>query len=539
MGRSTMIIAAPARVAAAAVAVALALLAAACASGSPDSTGAQANFTFALPAAPISLDIPRDFDGNIMQIMSLVTEKLERISTTGQLSADLATSVSQPNATTLVYHIRSGVKFSDGTPLTAADVAWSLNHVTDAKAGAETAGNVMSFASATVTGPLQVTVKLKYSDPLARENLAVISFIQEAKFGRAHPKDLGTSAAVPVGTGPYRVSSDTTQAVTLTRNPYYWGPKPPLNKITFNFIATDTTAQLAMRSGAIQGALVSDLKTASQWQAIKEARLYSLPSLAMTFLTLDTSRPPLSDIHVRKAIAYSLNRAGVMAASFGRYATLLKGLASPGLLADLAPSAGAAQSVLGGLPQYGFSLAKAKAELAQSAYPHGFSLTVPYINGDPFSELTVLNLQQNMKALGVTITPKQESESQWTASIYAHSKTIGMQTMEIIPPIPDPAAILGVITGTENIAPQRFNLANWSTPTVDRASTEINTSADKATRWQATRTLLAAIATDVSYIPLYSPDTVAVLGGGFRFAKPQTLFDLDVNGTWAFDLRAG
>jgi peptide/nickel transport system substrate-binding protein len=519
-----------------AAALALALLAAACTSSS--TSGSHGSLTFALPAAPISLDMAKDFDNNTMQIMSLVTEKLERISATGQLSPDLATSVSQPNATTLIYHIRSGVKFSDGTPLTAADVAWSLDHLTDAKAGAETAVIAPSFASATVTGPLQVTVKLKYPDPLARENLAVISFIQEAKFGRSHPKDLGTPAAVPVGTGPYRVSGDTTQALTLTRNPYYWGPKPPLGKITFNFIATDTSAQLAMRSGAIQGALVDDLKTAGQWQAIGDARLYSLPSLVMTFLTLDTSTPPLSDIHVRKAIAYSLNRAGVMAAGYGKYATLLKGLASPGLVAGLAPSPAAAQRALNGLPQYGFNLAKAKAELAQSAYPHGFSLTVPYITGMPFSELTVLNLQQNMKALGVTIIPKPESESQWAASVYAHGKNIGMQTLDISPPIPDPADLLGLISGKENIAPQRFNLANWSSPAVDQASTELNKSTDKATRWQAATTLLTAIANDVPYIPLYSPDTVVVLGGGFRFAKPLDVFALQVNGTWAFDLRA-
>jgi peptide/nickel transport system substrate-binding protein len=524
--------------------VAVAMLAAACSGNSAGSSaktsGAEsASFTFALPAAPISLDITKDFDGNIMQIMALVTEKLERISNTGQLSPDLATSVTQPNATTLIYHIRSGVRLSDGTPLTAADVAWSLQHVTDTKAGAQTAGNVLSFASAAVTGPLQVTVKLKYPDPTARENLSVISFIQEAKFGRAHLSDLGSPGVVPIGTGPYKVSSDTTQAVTLTRNPYYWGPKPPVAKIVFNFISTDTTAQLAMRSGSIQGALVGDLKTVSAWKAISGTTLYSLPSLYTNFLTLDMSSGPLSDVHVRKAIAYSLDRAGVMAAGFGQYATLMKGLATAGLLADVAPSAAAAQSFLNGLPQYPFDLAKARAELAQSAYPHGFSLTVPYVTADPASELTVLNLQQNMKQLGVTITPKAESESQWTAAIYAHGKNLGMQTMALIPPIPDPAALLGVVTGTENIRPQGFNLANWSSPAVNQANTELNRSTDKATRWHAAETLLSAIAADVPYIPLYSQNTVAVLGGGWRFDTPQNLFDLDVDGTWAFHLAAG
>jgi len=103
------------------------LFATGCTGSSGGTHGGQAtSFTFGVGAAPISLDIAKDFDGNIMQIMALVTEKLELISSNGDLSPALATSVTQPDSTTLVYHIRSGVTFSDGTPLTAQDVAWSL-----------------------------------------------------------------------------------------------------------------------------------------------------------------------------------------------------------------------------------------------------------------------------------------------------------------------------------------------------------------------------------------------------------------------------
>jgi len=141
-------------------------------------------------AAPISLDIAKDFDGNIMQIMALVTEKLELISSNGDLSPALATSVTQPDSTTLVYHIRSGVTFSRRH--TADRAGRGLEPAAhDRRQGrAQTAGNVPSFQSAAASGPLQVTVKLKRLDPTARQNLAVISFVQEAKFGAAHQKDL-------------------------------------------------------------------------------------------------------------------------------------------------------------------------------------------------------------------------------------------------------------------------------------------------------------------------------------------------------------
>jgi peptide/nickel transport system substrate-binding protein len=497
-----------------------------------------ASFTFALPAAPISLDIAKDFDGNIMQIMAPVTQKLENVTASGKLTPGLATSVDQPDPQTLVYHLRDGVKFSDGKPLTSADVVWSLHHLTDPGGGAQTAGNAPWIKDITATGTDAVTVTLTQPVAYARASIAVIGFIQEAAFAKAHAKDLGTPTAVPIGTGPYKVTQDTTQQVALRRNPFYHqAQQPAVNQINFTFISQDNTAQLAMRSGSLQGALVGNLKSVAQWRSIKGTSLNMLEALQTTFLTLDTSAAPLNDVHVRKAIAYSIDRAGVMSAGYGKSSQLLQSVAPAGVLTDVAPSAPAAEQFLNSLPRYGLDPAKAKQELAESAYPNGFSLSVPVIADAPYSDLVVQNLAENMKPLHVTITPKTIAESQWVATVYAHAKGIGMQTMDLIPPIPDPSAVLGVVTGKANIRPGGFNLANWSTPVAEAAYRQVTDSTDKATRWQAAKTLLTAIADDVPYIPLFNPDTVVVLGGGFRFGHPKTLFDLDVNGTWVYDLK--
>lgn len=384
--------------------MAIALLLSACSGSSTNGPKDADSFTFALQAAPSSLDLAKNYGGATLQMVAPVTEKIEQISVSGKISPGLATSVSQPDDTTIVYTIRSGVKFSDGNPLTADDVAWSLTHV--ATPGTATAGRLTSFDSATATGPLEVTVKLKRPDPSARVLIAAVGAIQEAKFAQEHPDDLGTAAALPIGTGPYKFSSYTPQEVTLTRNPHYWGSKPPVNKIEFNFIAEDNTARLAMQSGSIQGAMVNDLKTIKQWQTIKGVTTHVLPSTSTAFLTLDTSEAPLNDIHVRKAIAYSVDSAGIMQAGYGDYAKKLNSVCPPVLLEGVAPSAKSVQTFLDSLPTYSLDPAKAKAELSKSAYPQGFSLTVPYITGTPWSELAVLNLAQNMKALGVTITPQ-------------------------------------------------------------------------------------------------------------------------------------
>ncbi|ANY05448.1 hypothetical protein AFB00_03020 [Pseudonocardia sp. HH130630-07] len=517
------------------------VLATACTgSSTPSGPGGTADsFTFALPAAPISLDVVKDFVGNTMQVVAPVTEKLELVSETGEVSPGLAASVAEPDPTTLVYTLRPDVRFSDGAPLTSDDVVWSLKHAADTAAGAQTAGNITWIESVTATGPLEVTVRTTQPVPNARGSIAVVGFVQQAAFGRAHPEDLGTPAASPVGTGPYRIAANTPDRITLERNPHFRGPAPRVATIHFTFIPQDNSAQLAMRSGALQGAVASNLKTVDQWRAIPGTTPYEMPSLYTTFLTMDTTTAPLDDVHVRRAIAHSVDRAGVLSAGYGSYATLLRGLAPPGLLASVAPSTDAVDAFLDGLPQYDLDPAAARDELARSAYPQGFTLDVPVITGNPASELVVQNLARNMAGLGVTITPRPVTSSQWTSTVYAHGDDIGMQTMALVPSIPDPSSVLGAVTGRENIRPQGFNLANWSPPAAEEAFRRLETSTDRAQRWEASQVLLRGIAEEVPYLPLFGLNTVAVLGDGFTFDRPPGFFDLYINGSWVHALTAG
>jgi peptide/nickel transport system substrate-binding protein len=527
----------------------VALSAAACSSGS-SATGTAGSrhltatsktiptFTWAWNSPTTSLDISKDNSvAGPGAIMSLVTQPLQRISSTGTLTPLLVSAVGQPNPATYVYNLRSGVRFSDGHLMTAQDVVWSLRYMM--RPAAQTGSALSAFVSSVfATGPLQVTVRLRRPFPPAEGDLAAISHVQEAAFAQAHLSQLGSPGNVPVGTGPYQVSSDTSQAITLTRNPYYQGPKPAVDKLIFTVIPQDTSAQLAMRSGSIQGAAVNDLKTASQWQQISGATLFPSAALTSDFLAMDTSRPPFNDVHLRQAIAYSIDRAGVARAAFGSYATVLQSILPVGEILPVAPSPQAAAAFPGGLPQYTANQAKARAELAQSPYPHGLSITVPYQNISPESELTVLNLQQNLKPIGVTIVPKPETEAQWGESLFQHTMT-GLQVITgFTASVPDPSNLLGLggVVGKINIAPGRMNIANWTTPQIDQAEIQM-LSPDPAMRWAATKTILTGVADQAPYVPLFDPDNVYALASGYTFTKAVNIFDF-INGDWIFALRA-
>lgn len=510
------------------------MLAAGCAD--TGKSGAEGTFTFAIAAMPNSLDLAKSYGGETQQIMAPVTEPLERVSGTGEVTPNLNATFKQPDPLTMVYGLRDGVKFSNGKTMTAADVEWSMRHVLDGAGGAQTAGTVPSIAKVEATGPLEVTVTLKYPDPIARGGLAAIALIQEKAFGEAHKEDLGTPDAAPVGTGPYQVDEVTPQKITLTRNPHHTDGDPVADTLAFVPIAEDNSAQLAMRSDSIQGVAVANVKNSKQWEAIDGAELATLPALYQSYLTLDTRTSPLEDVHVRRAIAYSIDRKGLATSIYGDMGTAPSGALLPATLTEVQPSKQAGEDFLDGLASYSFDLAKAKAELAKSAYPDGFSLDVSFTSGKPYSELTISNLAENMKQLGVKITAKPVTAAQWSSNLYGH-KDLGIQILPWVPSVPDPAGVIGQFYGKENMTAQHFNLANYSSPEADAAQKILNQSVDKAKRWEAVQTLLRITADEVTYLPLYHVDTVIALSGGYSFAEGTDDFDLHVNGTWVTNLQ--
>jgi peptide/nickel transport system substrate-binding protein len=374
--------------------------------------------------------------------------------------------------------------------------------------------------------------------PTARASIDITTLVEEAKFAQAHAKTLGNAGTAPIGTGPYRVAAQTSEKITLVRNPRYTRAKPAANKVVFSAVPDDTARQLALRSGSIDGGPVTDLKSGAQWKAIPGATVYASPSLAQDFVAMDVTRAPFDDVHVRRAVAYSVDRTGIEKAAFGTFATPMTGLVPAAELAGVAGSQHAGAAFLAGLPQYGVSEAKAKAELAKSRYPHGFSATVEYVKDYPWQELAALSIQQNMKPLGVRITPKAVTVNAWYAQFFQHKLTGLTLPFNFGASSPDPAPLLGKLVGSANIGPQKINIANWTTPAVDRARAVVADAGSATARWQAARTILAAVADQVPYVPLFTEQQAYALRRGFTFGTSHiTSFDLS-NGDWIFLLKS-
>ena len=505
--------------------------------GSGVSGGTQtiSSFNYGLPVAIGSLDLTKNMNGWTSAVAVMVTQPLERFDKNGKSALVLARSISEPNRTTVVYRLRSGLKFSSGKSLTAQDAKWAFDHATAAVDGAQTASILTSIAAARVTGPLEVTVTLKRPDPAIRGSIAFAVLIQDSVRAIAAGKDLGTAAAMPVGTGPYRYQSYSPSAVTLTRYAGFKGRPPSVTRLVFSSFAEDTSAQLAMRSGSIQADYVNAPKSTPAWRGISGTRIYATRSLLSTFLTMDTSTTPFNDVHARRAISYLVDRKNLVRPAYGRNAYVMRSIAPDGEIVNLAPNRGEFTKFLNGLPQYPFSIARARAELSQSATPNGFSVEVPYPSTESWVVPVLLSLQQTAKQIGITITLKPQTFIEWATDIYTF-KLAKLGVFLIGDLQPDPNGGMALMVGKANAVPTSFNMANW-TPAVLEPPYKVMTQSNKRPlRWNATKKILSLAAQQAPYVPLFVPDVVLAYGKGYGSTRIPDFMDF-INGAWLDNLR--
>src|SRR5262245_2563988 len=271
--------------------------------------------TWALPAVNDTMFVPRAWSTYVGAIMSLVQE--------GPLAFgdDLAlvpgvTTAEQPDAITYKYRIRQGVTFGDGSPLTPDDIVATMKFHMNPDSASQLAAFYSAVASVEATGPDEVTVKLKAPNVQFQYTAAhMAGFIFQKKQLEEHPKDIGSPEVLPLGTGPYRLVefAPSNHAVLEARDDY-WGPKPVVRKITVTAIPDRQTRLLAMQNGDIDGTFDLAISDIDQWKALGNVDIITAPSLGMFALTMDHSAPPFDDIHVRKAVAYAIDRDGLVKA---------------------------------------------------------------------------------------------------------------------------------------------------------------------------------------------------------------------------------
>jgi peptide/nickel transport system substrate-binding protein len=358
------------------------------AAGTPKHGG---TLTFARSVAPTQLDPANSIIAGDVYTLDKVFEPLYVTSPTGKLTPWLATGyTASANHKTYTFHLRPGVRFNDGTPLRAADVVWSINRERANKNGPL---SFLDFAIKNIKadGNDVVFTLAEPWSPFLSDISVFANAILPANYGGKSEKAFFKS---PVGTGPWLLPNWTPDSnITLKRNPNYWqSGKPYLNSVAINYVSDQNQQVLQLRGGQAQVIDNVPPSSVSTLKADSSVVLTSFPSWQTDILVFNEQLPQFKDRHVRRAIAYAIDTDKLVeAASFGT-AKPGRGLFPPSL-----------QYANENVPTLTYSLSNAKAELAKSAYPHGFSTKLLISGGvEKWSEFAQI-IQADLKPLGINV----------------------------------------------------------------------------------------------------------------------------------------
>jgi peptide/nickel transport system substrate-binding protein len=406
---------------------------------------------------------------------------------------------------TYTFTLRPGIKFSNGQPVTAQDVAWSLNRFGNPKVNAAMSSVSVGYGDATVVNPSTVRVTLK--QPVA-------AFLYNISIWPADilPKDLVEKQGKaffqhPVGTGPFMVKEFVKGShITFVRNPYYWEKgKPYLDQVRYNFATDSNSRILALRGGSAQ---IMDGVPFSQIPSLRSDRNIEIQAARVPLflgLWLNHKSTGFADLNVRKAMQMVINRPQIKS-------QILKGLGDipNSVLMGLKYDAPLSQ-----IKPYPYDVAQAKKLMASSKFPHGFSTTLQYPSGYDYYNQLALLLQQEFGEIGIKVKLVQEDPgtgtSKFLAMKYDMTFPFASFTSDVI--VPDEYA--NFLADPSNGLNGFFS--HWADPAIQKMVQRFEATTDESARAQLWPKIQLALyrqtpVIDVMKIPFVNAHTANTCG---------------------------
>jgi peptide/nickel transport system substrate-binding protein len=373
------------------------------------------------------------FDNESIWVFEQIFQTLYTVTPNGKgVQPELATSYQvSADKKTYTFTLRSGVKFSTGQAMTSADVKFSLDQ---SRAAAKGWGYIdAAIKSVEAPTPSTVVVDLKYPwAPLLADLSLFSNGIVPANYGGKTETQFYNA---PIGTGPFKWDFwHKGSALKLVKNTNYWEPgKPYLNSVTWTDTPSDNTRELQLKGGQAQVDEFPAWSTVASLKTTPNVTMNLFNSTRTDYLAFNETVKPFQDVHVRRAISLAIDRAALVKA-------VLFGNGKPAN-SIFPPQVPYYQAATQGLQ---FDLTQAKAEMAKSSVPKGFSTTILVPSG--FSDdVTIATIAQSeLKPLGINLKIQQLDPNTVSTDQQSlkYDMTLTYWTMDI--PDPDELATFAV-----------------------------------------------------------------------------------------------
>jgi peptide/nickel transport system substrate-binding protein len=309
-------------------------------------------------AAPLSLDPHLENEFLTAAVLANVFDGLTSLDGAMRVEPALAVSWDTPGPLTWRFRLRPGVRFQDGRPLGARDVAWSLERARrHPRSGVS--HYLADVVDVRVAPPDAIEIRTQASTSLLLNRLAFIAIVPESS-----PAEIRS----PIGTGPYRLATEGfPQDLTLRRSDVYWGRRPPESVVRLTVVKDPARVRAMLLSGDLDVSLSPAPDEADRLLSDPCCRVVARPSVVVEVLQCRVDRAPFNDLRVRRAFHLALDRPALVARMMKGWGEPASQLASPGTV-GFAPSIRPPER----------NLAEARRLLAEAGHPRGLTVTLEF-----------------------------------------------------------------------------------------------------------------------------------------------------------------
>ncbi|WP_405061121.1 ABC transporter substrate-binding protein [Kribbella sp. NBC_01505] len=411
------------------------------------------------------------------------------------------------NFTKLSFTIRDGVKWSDGTPMTAADVAYTFQLRKDHEA---LNTDAIPYGTITQTGN---KVDLTFTrSQFTNQNKVLTVFVAQKAQWSAIKDPTQDALKNPVGTGPYKIKSFTPQTTTLELRDSYWQDLPKVKELRYTSYNDNNAQTTALANGASEWSFVfvPNVKAVYQDKDPKNHKLYFPANLGIHGLWINTTKKPFDDPALRRAMDKVINRDDIFmqgeAGYFYPKVESITGIPTPAGESFIAPEFKD--------KKHSVDVEGAKSDLAAAGYklegdvlkdktgkPVTITLTNPAGWSDYVTDLEII--KDNLSTIGIKATVDKANQDAWTKNIdqgnfdaAMHWTNGGATPYDIYQNIMDGKILKPIGKGGSSGNYGRFN-----SPEATKALDEYANATDDATRTTALNTLQKIMVEQMPVIP--------------------------------------
>ncbi|QAA30523.1 ABC transporter substrate-binding protein [Clostridium manihotivorum] len=459
------------------------------------------------------------WDGNATSPMFSALVGLDR---NGKVIPDLAESWDiSKDQLTYTFHLRKNLKFSDGSPLTADDVAFTLTLLDDPaysgdmdislasiKGGDDYKnGSATSISGIKVIDPQTVEITTEKVNAQSLTTLGV-QVLSKAYYGKDYKKGqldyLKSLYPAPLGAGPYKLDKYVPgQEIRYTANENYYGGKPSVEHLIYKVTSKDTKLQLFQTGETDYDGFTADEDTVDQLKGLGFANIRIATANTYSFLYINNKKPYLKDTLVRQALIYGLDRKKYVDVAYKGYGQVANVPASPVLWSYSDD----------GVNKYEFNTDKAKELLDKAGWKvgadgvrekDGQKLKINYLARSKDDELIPI-AKENYKALGIDFNAEIMDFNALVAKLKKGDYDFAAVSTSMLG---DPNDAVG-----EFLSTSQGNYSGYSNPKIDKLILDGIATTDVAKRKEIYKELYKEFSNDPPIILLNYRKSVAAYNG--------------------------